>query len=106
MLKHPSIGARGQVLKSSKVKLDEEIPVPYFLADPSHHMKNVAKHIFSIVNYVKAHRCRFTKAYSIILKNDWGYMIKKSGTNFFEELRQESKVFLGHMSNNYGKYSA
>ena len=26
VLKHPSIGVRGQVLKSSKGKLDEEIP--------------------------------------------------------------------------------
>ena len=42
VLKHPSIGARGQVLKSSKGKLDEEIPEPSFLADPSHRMKVVA----------------------------------------------------------------
>ena len=33
--KHPSKGARGQVLKPSKGKLDEEIPDPSFLADPS-----------------------------------------------------------------------
>ena len=50
VLKHPSKGARGQVLKSSKVKLDTEIPKPSFLADPSHHVKVVAKHIFSVVN--------------------------------------------------------
>ena len=35
VLKHPSKGARGQVLKSSKGKLDEEKPEPSFLADPS-----------------------------------------------------------------------
>ena len=50
VLKHPSKGARGQALKSFKVKLDEEIPDPYFLADPFHSMKIVAKHIFSIFN--------------------------------------------------------
>ena len=50
VLKHPSKGDRGQVLKSSKGKLDEEIQEPYFLADPSHRVKVVAKHIFSIVN--------------------------------------------------------
>ena len=50
MLKHPSIGVQGQVLKSSKGKLDEEIPDQSFFADPSHHVKVVAKHIFSIVN--------------------------------------------------------
>ena len=34
VLKHPLIGVRGHVLKSSKGKLDEEIPEPSFLADP------------------------------------------------------------------------
>ena len=47
--KYPSIGVRGQVLKSSKGKLGEKIPYPYFLADLSHRVKVVAKHIFSIV---------------------------------------------------------
>ena len=50
VLKHPSKGARGQVLKSSKGKLHEDIPDPYFLADPSHSVKVVPKHIFYIVN--------------------------------------------------------
>ena len=50
VLKHPYKGARGQVLKSSKGKLHTEIPEPSFLADPSHRVKVVAKHIFSIVN--------------------------------------------------------
>ena len=50
VLKHPLIGVRGQFLKTSKGKLDEEIPDPSFLADPSHRVKVVSKHIFSIVN--------------------------------------------------------
>ena len=50
VLKHPSKGARGRVLKSSEGKLDEEIPEPYLLADPSHHVKVFAKQIFSIVS--------------------------------------------------------
>ena len=50
VLKHPLIGVRGQVLKISKGKLDEEIPEPSFLADPFDRVKFVAKHIFSIVN--------------------------------------------------------
>ena len=49
VLKHPSKGARVHVLKSSKGKLHEDIPEPSFLADPSHRVKVVAKHIFSIV---------------------------------------------------------
>ena len=49
VLKHPYKGAQGQVLKSSKGKLHEDIPEPSFLADPSHRVKVVAKHIFSIV---------------------------------------------------------
>ena len=48
VIKHPSKGARGQVLKSSKGKLDEKILDPSFLADPYHHVKVVAKHIFTL----------------------------------------------------------
>ena len=58
VLKHPYKCAQGQVPKSSKVKLDEEISEPSFLVDPSHCMKVVAKHIFSVVNESKAQRCR------------------------------------------------
>ena len=50
VLKHPSIGVRGKVIKSSKGKLDKEIPVPSFLNYPSHCIKVVAKHIFYVVN--------------------------------------------------------
>ena len=50
VLKHASKGSRGQVLKSSKGKLHTDIPEPSFLADTSHRVKIVAKHIFSIVN--------------------------------------------------------
>ena len=62
VLKYTSIGDQGQFLKSSKVKLDEEIPEPFFLANTSHRVKVVAKHIFSIVNESKAHWCGCTKA--------------------------------------------
>ena len=75
VLKHPSKGVRGQFLKSSKGKLDEEIPEPSFLADLSHRVKVVAKHIFSIVNESKAQRCGCTKADALRLKKDWSYMI-------------------------------
>ena len=50
LLNYPFKGARGQVMKSYKVKLDEEIPYPSFLVNPYHHIKFVAKHIFYIVN--------------------------------------------------------
>ena len=53
VLKHPSKGARGQFLNSPKGKLDTEIPDPSFLADPSHRVKVIAKHIFSIVNEIR-----------------------------------------------------
>ena len=72
VLKHPSKGARGQVLKSLKVKLHEDILEPSFLADPSHCVKVVAKHIFSIVNESRYLRCRCTKADALGLKRDWG----------------------------------
>ena len=62
MRKHPSKGAQCQVMKSSKGKLDEEIPDPSFFADPSHCVKVVAKHIFFILNDSKSHQCGCTKA--------------------------------------------
>ena len=78
VLKHPSKGARVHVLKSSKGKLHEDFPEPSFLADPSHCVKVVAKHIFSIVNKSRDLRCGCTKADALRLKKDWGCMIKKN----------------------------
>ena len=78
VLKHPSIGARGQVLKSSKGKLDEEIPVPSLLAYPSHCVKVFARQIFYVVDNGKAHQCGCTKADTRRLKKDWECMIKKN----------------------------
>ena len=78
VLKHPSKGARGQVLKSSKGKFHEDIPEPSFLADSSHRVKVVAKHIFSIVNKIRDLRCGCTKADALWLKKGWEYMIKKN----------------------------
>ena len=52
VIKHPTIGVQFQVLKTSKGKFDEEISEPSFLADTSHRVKVVAKHIFFIVKRV------------------------------------------------------
>ena len=78
VLKHPIIGVRGQVLKTSKGKLDVQIPEPSFLADTSHHIKVVANHIFYIVNDGKAQRCGCTRADALRLKKYWGYMSKNN----------------------------
>ena len=78
VLNHPSIGVQGQVIKTSKGKLDVQIPEPSFLAYPSHHIKVVAKHIFYIINDIKAQRCGCTRADALRLKKDWGYMIKNN----------------------------
>ena len=78
VLKHPSKGARGQVIKSSKWKLHTEIPETSFLADPSHRVKVVAKHIFSIVNKSRDMRCGCTNADALWLKTYWWYMIKNN----------------------------
>ena len=72
VLKHPIIGVRGQVLKTSKGKLDVQIPEPSFLADPSHRIKVVAKHICYIVNDSKAQRCGCTRADALQLKKTGG----------------------------------
>ena len=50
VLNHPYKGAQGQVLNSSKGKLDEEISEPSLLVDPSHHVHFVDKHKISIAN--------------------------------------------------------
>ena len=54
VLNHPSIFDLDQVLESSKGKLDEKVSVPYFLAYPSHNVKDVSNHGFYIVNYGKS----------------------------------------------------
>ena len=78
VLKHPSKGYQGQGLKSSKGKHDEEITEPSFLVYPSHRVKVVAKHIFSIVNESRAQRCGCTKADALGIKKYWGYTIKNN----------------------------
>ena len=72
VINNPYKGSRGQVLKSTKGKFDEEIPEPSFLADTSHLVNFVAKHIFSIVRKIRDKRCGCTKADAIRLKKDWG----------------------------------
>ena len=62
VLKHPYKGAQGQVMNSSKGKLDEEISEPYLLADTFHHVNVVAKHIFSIIKKSRSQQCGCTKA--------------------------------------------
>ena len=105
MLKHPSIGDWGQVLKSSKGKRDEEILEPSFLADISPRVKVVAKHIFSIVSKTRDLRCGCTKADAIRLKKYLGYMIKNNREKI-EELSEASKVPIEHMFNSHEKCSA
>ena len=78
VINHTSKGAQGQVLKSSKEKLDEEIPEPYFLSDTSHHVKVVAKHILSIFNESRAQKCGCTKADALQLNKYWKYMINNN----------------------------
>ena len=72
VLKHPYIGARGLVLNSSKGKIDEKIPDPSFLEDPSHRVKVLAKHIFSMASESEVQRCGCTKSYALRRKKDWG----------------------------------
>ena len=99
------MGFRGQVLKSSKGKIDEEIPEPSLLADPSHCVKVVAKHIFSIVNKSMARRYGCTKADALRLNKYWGYMMKNNRGGI-EELSEASKVPLEHMFNSHDNFIA
>ena len=78
VLNHPYKCAWGQVMKSSKGKLDEETPEPSFLVDPSHCVKVVAKHIFYIVNESRDQQCGYTKADALQINKYWGCMIKKN----------------------------
>ena len=78
VIKHPSKGALGKVLKSSKGKLDKGTPVKSLLTDPTHRVKVFYKQIFSIERYGKDRICECTKSYSILLKEDWGFMINNN----------------------------
>ena len=91
-------------MKSSKVKLDEEISEPSFLADNSHRLKVVAKHIFSIVNKSRSQRYGCTKSYALRLKKYWGYMIKNNGEKRTEDFSEASKVPLEHMFNSHDNF--
>ena len=106
VLNNPSKGARGQVLKSSKGKLHEDIPEPSFLADPYHCVKVVSKHIFSIVKKSRAQGCGCTKSDALQLNKYWGYTIKKKREKIMEELSEASKVTLEHMFNSHDNCSA
>ena len=86
-------------MKSSKGKLDEEILDPSFLADPSHIVKVVAKHIFSIVKEIRAQRCGCTKADALRIKKYWWYMIKNNREKKIEDLSEASKVSLEKIFN-------
>ena len=106
ILKHNLIGVRGQVLKTSKGKLDEEIPEPSFLADPSHHVKVLCNHILSIVNRSRAQQLGCTKSDSLQIKKDWGYMIKNNRGKKIEDFSEVSKAPLKHMFNSHVDCSA
>ena len=99
LIKYPSKGSLGQVIKASKVKLDEEIPDLSFLADPYHSVKVVANHTFSVVKESRAQRCGCTKADDLRLKKYWEYMIKKNRGKKIEDLSEASRVPLEHMFN-------
>ena len=105
VLKHPSKGAQGQVLKSSKGKLDEEIPEPSFLTYPSHNVKVVAKHIFYMVDKIRAQRCVCTKTDVLQLKTILGVHDKKEWGKIIEELNEASRFPLEHMFNNDENFS-
>ena len=106
VLNHPSKSTQGKVLKSSKGKLDEEVPEPSFFADPYHHVNVVAKHIFSIVSKIRAQQCGCTKVDALRLKKDWGYIIKNNREETIKEFSEASKVTLEHMFNNNENCSA
>ena len=52
--------------------------MPSFLKYPSHNINVVAKHILYIVKYGKTQKYGFNKADDLLLKKDWGYIIKKN----------------------------
>ena len=93
-------------LSQSKGKLHGDISEPSFLADPSHRVKVVARHIFSIVNESRDLGCRCTKADALRLKKYLGYMIKKNREKTIEDLSEASKIPLEHMFNSHDNCSA
>ena len=65
-------------MNSSKVKIDEEIPELSFLADTSHRIKVVDKHIFSMVSKSRAQKCGCSLTEEILGENDKKYKVKNN----------------------------
>ena len=93
-------------MKSLKRKFCEWIPMPSFLAYPSHRVKVFAKHIYSIVNDGNSHKFGCTKEDALKIKKYWGYMIKNNRNKSLEEFQHAIKVHIEHMFNNNCKCSA
>lgn len=80
-----------------KGKLPLWIPEPTFLADPSHRVKSVAKHFYSI-------RTKPLSRARIIarrMKKNWGYMIAQNKNSTIEQFVAAAKAPLEHMFDNH-----
>ena len=84
---------------TQKERLLEDIPVPDWLADPSHRTKVVAKPIYLLASLSKnVSLC--TKVDAIRFKKYFGYMIKTNRNKGISQIMTASKVVVDHFFDN------
>ena len=86
--------------KTGKGKLPLHIPVPRWLADPSHRTRVVARVIFGLVT-LRAGDGELKKVDALRFKRNYGYMLKQCRELTLEEFKIKVYCVIEHMFNNH-----
>ena len=86
--------------QNDKGKLPTHIPVPQFMADPSHRIKVVSKYFYKLKN-LPVSQSRVDGAIASRLKRSWGYMIKQNRGGSLEQMIRAAKAPLDHIFNDH-----
>ena len=77
-------------------KLPLHLPMPKFLADPTHRTKVVAKKFFSLLKLSKQ-ESEISKADCLRLKKYWGYMLKQNRSASVSVMAKAAKAPIEHL---------
>eukprot|EP00957_Ditylum_brightwellii_P029921 2264249-Ditylum_brightwellii.AAC.2 len=77
-------------------KLPLDIPILTWKADPTHHIKIIAKHFFNLLKKGKS-ASTIMKADCLCLKISWGYMLKQNQNKQMSEMMRAAKSPLDHL---------
>ena len=92
LLKHQTSNPKG--------RLPEDMPVPDWLADPSHRTKVVAKPIYFLASLSK-NISSCTKVDAIRFKKYFGYTIKTNRNSSISQIMTASKAVAEHLFDNH-----